>query len=126
MTTNYSTPHLVPDDGNDDLTRTLRALYAPPDGEGYWTALERRIMAHIASGDSLDAWWIVPAQWARIGLIAAGFALIVAGSLYLRSRAEQRQMVYDSLLGPGAGGPTLAIRDAQTERQATLNYINGR
>ncbi len=125
---NNDTPHLrlVPDDGDAALTQALRALYAAPSDDGYWTALERRIMDRIAGGDALDAWWIVPAQWARLALMAAGFALIVAGSLYLRSRAEQRQMVYDSLLGPSAGGPTIAIRDAQTERQATLNYINGR
>ena len=61
-----------------------------------------------------------------MGTNTAGFALIVAASLFLRSRAEQRQMAYDSVLGPANGGPTLAIRDAQTERQATINYINGR
>jgi hypothetical protein len=83
-------------------------------------------MDRITGGESLDSWWSVPTQWARVGLIAAGFALIVAGSLFLRSRAEQREMAYDSVLGTPAGGPTIAIRDAQTERQATFNYINGR
>jgi hypothetical protein len=125
MTTKYSAPHLVPDDGDAELTRALRALYAAPDGQGYWAALERRIMDRITSGDSLDAWWIVPAQWARIGLIAAGFTLIVAGSLYLRSRAEQRQIVFESVVDP-TGGPTLAIREAPTVRQGMINYINGR
>ena len=120
---------LVADDGDDGdatLTNTLRALYAAPESAGYWSALEQRIMDRIAGGESLDSWWAVPTQWGRGGLIAAGFALIVAGSLFLRSRAEQRQMAYDSVLGSPAGGPTIAIRDAQTERQATLNYINGR
>ncbi len=126
MTSDYSTPHLVPDEGDADLTTVLRSLYAAPDSAGYWSALEQRIMDRIAGGEPLDAWWSVPTQWVRIGLIAAGFALIVAGSLFLRSRAEQRQMAYESVLEPGAVGPTLAIRDAQTERQATLNYINGR
>lgn len=122
----YSAPRLVPDDGDAELTSALRALYAAPDSPGYWSALEQRIMDRIARGESLDSWWSVPTQWARVGLIAAGFALIVAGSLFLRSRAEQRQMAYDAVLGTPAGGPTIAIRDAQTERQATLNYINGR
>jgi len=128
MTTNYSAPHLVPDDdpGEADLTRALRTLYAAPEADGYWSALEQRIMDRVAGGDALDAWWYVPAQWARIGLIAAGFALVVAGSLFLRSRAEQRQMAFDSVVGPSAGGPTLAIHDAATERQAMVNYINGR
>jgi hypothetical protein len=129
MTTNYSGPRLVPDDGDrpdPELTNALRALYAAPDSAGYWSALEQRIMDRIAGGETLDAWWSVPTQWTRLGLIAAGFALIVAGSIFLRSRAVQRQMAYDSVLGPATGGPTLAIRDAQTDRQATINYINGR
>ena len=137
MTTNFPAPPLVPgdgdsasplvpDDGDAQLASALRALYTAPDAPAYWSALEQRIMDRITCGEGFDAWWVVPAQWARLGLIAAGFALIVAGSLFLRSRAEQRQMAYDSLLGPGNGGPTIAIRDAQTERQATINYINGR
>ncbi len=126
MTAN-DTPHLhFPEGGDAELTSALRSLYAAPEADGYWTMLERRIMDRIANGESLDLWWTVPTQWARVGLIAAGFALIVAGSLFLRSRAEQRQMAYDSVLGSPTGGPTIAIRDAQTERQATLNYINGR
>ena len=104
---------VVPDDGDAVLTNALRALYAAPDTPGYWSALEQRIIDRIAGGESLDAWWYVPTQWARLGLIAAGFALIVAGSLFLRSRADQREMAYESVVGPATGGPTLAIRDAQ-------------
>lgn len=126
MTNDHSHLHLVADDGDAELTRALRALYEAPDAPFYWSALERRIMERIASGETLDAWWSVPAQWVRIGLIAAGFGVIVAGSLFLRSRAEQREMAYEQVVGPGAGGPTIAIRDAQSERQATLEYINGR
>jgi hypothetical protein len=113
MTTEHFSPRLVPDDGDEELTRALRALYTAPDSAGYWSALETRIMDRIAGGESLDAWWSVPTQWARIALIAAGFALIVAGSLFLRSRADQREMAYESVVGPATGGPTLAIRDAQ-------------
>ena len=129
MTNDVPPLRLVADDGDDrdaDLISALRSLYAAPESAGYWSALEQRIMRRIATGETLDAWWSVPTQWVRIGLMAAGFTLIVAASLFLRSRAEQRQMAYDTLLGPAASGPTLAYRDAQTERQATINYINGR
>jgi hypothetical protein len=125
MTTEHFSPTLVPDDGDEEIIGALRALYTAPDSAGYWGALETRIMDRITGGESLDAWWSVPAQWTRIALIAAGFALIVAGSLFLRSQAEQRDMAYESVVGP-AGGPTLAIREAPTEKQATINYINGR
>jgi hypothetical protein len=124
--TNDSNLHFVPDDGDAELTAALRGLYAAPDDAAYWSALERRILGRIANGDALDTWWSVPPQWARLGLIAAGFALIVAGALLLRSRAEQRQMAYESVLGPNNGSPTIAIREAQTKEQASLNYINGR
>lgn len=126
MTNDHAPLRLVADDGDEELTRALRALYAEPDAVGYWTALEQRIMDRIAAGEPLNTFWYVPVQWVRIGLVAAGFALIVAASLFLRSRAEQRQMAYDSVIGPAGGGPTIAIRDAQSERQATINYINGR
>jgi len=127
MTTTKDHLHLVgADDGDREITRALRALYAAPESDGYWTAFEQRIMDRIAKGDASDTFWYVPTQWTRIGLIAAGFAVIVAASLLLRQRAEERQMAYDSVIGQPSGGPTLAIRDAQTERQATINYINGR
>jgi len=126
MTTNFSAPQLVPDDGDAPLTNALRELYAAPEAAGYWSALEQRIMDRIAKGETLTTWWYVPTQWVRIGLVAAGFALIVAASLLLRSSAEQRQMAYDSVLEPSTTGPTLAIREAPTERQAYINYVNGR
>lgn len=126
MNTNYTGPRLVDDDGDAELTSALRQLYAAPDSPLYWSGLEQRIMNRIAAGDALDSWWVVPAQWVRLGLIAAGFALIVAGSLYLRSRAEQREMAYEGVVGPAASGPTIAIREGKTDRQTTYHYINGR
>ncbi len=126
MTNDHTPLHLVSDEGDAELTTALRQMYAAPDAPGYWSALEQRIMDRIAAGESLDFWWAVPTQWVRLGLIAAGFALIVAGSLFLRSRAEQREMAYESVVGPAASGPTIAIREGQTDRQTTYNYINGR
>ncbi len=126
MTTNFTGPRLVPDDGDAELTSLLRQLYAAPDAPLYWTGLQQRIIDRITGREAADSWWVVPAQWARIGLIAAGFALIVAGSLYLRSRAEQREMAYESVVGQEASGPTIAIREGKTDRQTTYNYINGR
>lgn len=120
--TNHDPSHLRLANDDAELTRALRDLYAAPDAPFYWNALEQRIIERITSGETLDAWWSVPAQWVRIGLIAAGFALIVAGSLFLRSRAEQREMAYEQVVGPAAGGPTLAIREPKN----TLEYINGR
>lgn len=129
MSTKYPDLRRADDGGHPDdheITEALRALYAAPDAVGYWSALEQRIMRGLATGRPADAWWVIPAQWTRIGLIAAGFALIVAASLFLRQRAEDRQMAYDSVLGQPDGGPTIAIKDAQTGQQATINYIIGK
>jgi hypothetical protein len=119
-------PRLVRD---DDLTRELRSIYAAPTDVAYWGALERKIFARIADdGDSVpaDLWWSVPERWLRIGLIAAGFALIVAGSLLLRTQAQVSRMAYDTVVEPAIDAPTLAAREKLTEEQATLRALTGR
>lgn len=126
MTNDQFASQLLAEDGDADVVTALRSFYSAPDGPFYWAQLERRIMERIARVTAFETWWSIPVQWVRVGVMAAGFALIVAGALVLRARAEERQMAYDSVLGPANGGPTLAIRDAQSEQQATLTYINGR
>ena len=126
MTSEDGGPRLV---RNDDLTRELRLIYAAPTDAGYWDALERRILARIAGdadGDLADFWWSMPEKWVRIGILAAGFALIVAGSLLLRTQAQASRMAYDSIVQPAIDAPTLAARDKLTEEQATLRALTGR
>jgi hypothetical protein len=126
MTTEDGGPRIVRD---DDLTRELRAIYAAPTDASYWGALERRIIAHIAgdgAGRQADLWWSVPEKWLRIGLLAAGFALIVAGSLLLRTQAQASRMAYDTIVEPTIDAPTLAVREKLTEQQATLRALTGR
>jgi hypothetical protein len=126
MTTEQGGPRLVRD---DHLTRELRAIYAAPVDAGYWNALERRVIARIADdgeGDLADIWWSVPEKWLRLGLIAAGFALIVAGSLLLRTQAQASRMAYDTIVEPTIDAPTLAAREKLTEQQATLRALTGR
>jgi hypothetical protein len=123
MTTEHGGPRLVRD---DDLTRELRAMYAAPMGVAYWDALERRVMARIDDDGEADLWWSVPEKWLRIGLIAAGFALIVAGSLLLRTQAQSSRMAYDTIVEPAIDAPTLAAREKLTEQQATLRALTGR
>ena len=126
MTMEHGGPSLVRD---DDLTRELRAIYAAPVDVAYWSALERRVIAHIAGGgegDLADFWWTVPEKWLRIGLIAAGFVVIVAGSLLLRTQAQASRMAYDTIVEPAIDAPTLAVRERLTEQQATLRALTGR
>jgi hypothetical protein len=123
MTQDQGGPRLVRD---DDLTRELRAIYAAPVDVAYWNELERRVIARISADDDADLWWSVPEKWLRIGLMAAGFALIVAGSLLLRSQAQASRMAYDTIVEPAIDAPTLAAREKLTEQQATLRALTGR
>ena len=38
-------PRIGPDGRDDDLTRTLRQIYAAPVEEGYWSTLAQRVMS---------------------------------------------------------------------------------
>ena len=82
MTSEYRGPQLARED--DELSRELRAIYAPPPHANYWATLETRIMARVYAGATAGMWWSVPDSWLRAGLLAAGLAVAVAGSLLIR------------------------------------------
>lgn len=70
---------------DDDLTRTLRAIYAVPDDPAYWAALEARILAHVAADG--DAWYQAYRGWLRQGLAAA--AVLVAAALFALGQMQE-------------------------------------
>lgn len=121
MNEEFRGPELVRD---DEVTRELRAIYAAPADEAYWASLERRIMAAL---DGADAWWTVSDRWMRVGLVAAGFALAVAGSLYMRSRAQvERRTAYESVMTvEGLDETTIAQRPRLSPEEATLRRLLG-
>jgi hypothetical protein len=123
MTNEPQGPELVRDD--DELTRELRAIYAPPFDAAYWILLEQRIVARLESG--AGEWWSVPEKWLRAGLIAAGIAVIVAGSLLLRTQTQASRMAYDTIANPAAADAfEVARRDRLSEEQETLRRLTGR
>ena len=67
-------PRIGPEGRDDELTRALRELQAPAGGEAFWEALERRILARVASTED-DIWWRQFARWRR-GLALAGAAAV--------------------------------------------------
>lgn len=86
--------------GDAQLTSALRALYAAPVDDGYWDALEARILAHIAQGGETRSFWSELAEMARPGLAAAA-ALIFAASLALaHSRQVEVSNAYSSVISP--------------------------
>ena len=59
-------------------------------------------------------------------MIAAGLVLIVAGSVWLRSRAVETRMAYESVIEtPGSDTPMFARRNALDDRSATLRAATG-
>ena len=120
-------PALVRDD--DELTTELRAIVAAPKDDAYWNGLEQRIMArlesHLARGREEKRWWALSAQAYQFGLLAAGLTLIVAASVFLRERALERRMAYETIIETPSGEPqqVWARRGLVPDRQATLRAV---
>ena len=125
MTNEFRGPELVRD---DDLTRELRAIYAAPTDGTWWAGLEQRINARIDAAVAADEWWTVPDRWLRVGLMAAGFAVIVAGAMVLRSQTQQAtRMAYQTIVDPATIDLLeVAERDKLTPQQITLRALTGR
>ena len=116
-------PALVRD---DEVTTQLRAIVAPPVDPSYWDALERRIMARIDRASEEGGWWVLSPRAYQLGLIAAGLTLILAGSMYLRGRAVEARMAYETVIEtPGADQPVFARRGPLDDRRATIRAATG-
>ena len=112
--------HLVRDDA---LTAELRAIYSAPQDEGFWAALERRIMLAI---EEQDTWWTMPERWVRVGLAAAAAALVIAGGLFLRAQAQiDRSMAYEAVVEVEGIESALAQREPLSQEEATLRKLVG-
>jgi hypothetical protein len=121
------TDHLRLHPEDDQVTRGLRALHAPPAEEGYWAALESRIMARIRQTET--AWWSELGHWARPALVAAAAILLAAGLLLVRTREDAAQVAYEDVLAAptpisvaGTARPA-SLRGLQSQREETLHFL---
>lgn len=114
-----------PNGREDDLTSALRAIYAPPADERYWSDLAQRIMARVSNEGDGDAWWQPFARLARVGVLAAGVALAIASIALTRDRAAEPSLAYETLTdAPRTTLLQIAIEpDVNSEREATLRYV---
>lgn len=118
---NRQGPALVRD---DEVTNHLRAIVAPPADASYWDGLEARILARIERGREQRRWWALSERAYQFGLVAAGLTLIVAASVFLRERALERRMAYQSVIEtPTATTQVWARRGLVPDRQATLRAV---
>ncbi len=116
-------PRIGPGGRDDDITRVLRSIHAPPADAGYWDRLEARILSAIA--EESDAWWTPYAGWVRAGLVAALLAAVAASVTLTRMREAQTFIAYETVvetprtLSAQLGTQTIRV----PEREATLRYV---
>jgi hypothetical protein len=110
------------DDGDDDITRGLRALYAAPAGDPYWNELEARIMARIQEVDL--GWWAELDRWVRPALVAAALLVLTAGIAMFRAHQVETQTAYENMLTPSPVPVETAIRPTlEGAREASLRDV---
>ena len=113
-------PELVRDDA---LTTELRALYAAPSDDAYWTTLEHRVMAAL---DGEESWYTVSERWLRAGLVAAAAVVLIAGGLFLRAQLRmERTMAYENVVEVEGLNSALAQREPLSDDQVTLRRLTG-
>ena len=118
-------PRIGPDGRDDELTRALRAAYAPPGGEAFWEGLERRILARVSATDE-DIWWRQLSRWRRGLALAGAAAIIMAGLVAQHSNRERSIAAYREIESSRVAPVQVA---SETEREAsrdvTLRYVMG-
>lgn len=106
-------------DGDDEITRGLRSLYAPPGGDPYWNELEARIMGRVAEVDL--GWWGELDRWVRPALVAAALLVLSAGVAMFRAQQVETQTAYENILTPSPVPVETAIRPTlEGDREASL------
>ena len=85
-------------EGEEDMTRGLRALYAAPAGFAYWNELESRIMARVAEVEL--GWWDVLDRWARPAMVAAAALILAAGVAMYRAHVDENDMAFERIFAP--------------------------
>lgn len=109
---------------DDEVGRELRAIYAAPADEGYWTELEARIMGRIEQLDM--GWWGELDRWIRPALVAAAMLVIAAGVAMFRAHQTETEIAYENLLAPGPAPVETVVRPTlEGDREATLRYVLG-
>ncbi|MBK5188043.1 MAG: hypothetical protein JJD97_07340 [Gemmatimonadaceae bacterium] len=118
-------PRIGPEGRDDELTRALRKLHAPPGGEAFWEGLERRILARVTPAED-DLWWRQLSRWRRGLAVAGAAAILIAGVTTYHSNRERSIAAYREIESSRVAPVQVA---SETEREAsrdvTLRYVMG-
>ena len=119
MTDHRNTP------GDAEMTGALRDLSVAPSAESYWTALEARILAHIAVARDGQRWWSTFGELGRPALAAAAILIFVASAAVMHTRQLEARNAYASVIS-SAAPPSIeasARSTASGDGDAAINYI---
>jgi hypothetical protein len=118
-------PRIGPDGRDDELTRALRAIHAPPGGEAFWEGLERRILARVSANEE-DSWWRQLSRW-RHGLVIAGAAALVMAALVAQHSNHARSLAAYREIESSRVAPVQVASETEREasRDVTLGYVMG-
>lgn len=107
-----------------EVTEALREQYAAPSDPGYWSALEARILAHVARGAQLEGWWSALAGMARPALAAAAILVLVAGAAVVHTRKLDARDAYASVISAAPPSVETAARTSTVaDGDATIDYM---
>jgi hypothetical protein len=110
---------------DDEVSRELRRMYAPPGGEAFWEGLERRILARVALAEE-DVWWRQLARWRRGIAVAAAAALMIAAFVVRHSDEQRSLAAYKAIEGTRiAVLQATSETNAEASRDVTLRYVVG-
>lgn len=112
--------------GDPELTTALRAVYAAPEGEGYWQALEARILAHVTRAEAAPQWWGELAEMVRPGLVAAAALIVVATLAMIRSHQVDARNAYAGVVATPSSLEASARGASVGDGDAAIHYLLSR
>jgi hypothetical protein len=110
------------DEGDEQITKGLRAIYAAPSGDDYWRGLHARILSRLTEPESIQ-WWDELNQWVRPALVAAAILLLATGVALFRSYQVDQEYAYEAMLTPTTLPVETAVRPVLRGREGTFRYI---
>jgi hypothetical protein len=113
------------DEGDEEVRRGLRAVYAAPGDDAYWRSLEARILSRLTeSAAATVSWWEELDRWMRPALVAAAIVLLAVSVAMFRSHQNAQHMAYEAMLTPTPYPVETAVRPVlQGHREATFRYL---
>jgi hypothetical protein len=110
------------DEGDEQVTRGLRQIYAAPTDDNYWRDLQARILSRLTEPQTIT-WWEELDHWVRPALVAAAILLLATGVAVVRSYQAEQELVYEDMLTPTALPAETAVRPMLRGREGTFRYI---